>query len=104
MAAAMLERANRDLADYLRRRFPTLLAHRTTEELLPAIRLVRDRAKRYGILYENDVATAMDLSVMYGSEFFSAEWAADILDMDGISGVQKMRMLRARVGSYLNPA
>jgi hypothetical protein len=58
---------------------------------------IRRRAQQYGITKENDVATFLDLTIMYGPDFPRASWASDILREEKILGPYKMALLRQRV-------
>lgn|SRR5574338_1056299 len=91
--------ADRRLVLYLRRRFPETLAASSEVELLSKVQETRTTAARYGILKQADVATFLDLAVMYGDTFHRDEWAAEILDLDlkSMHGPDKMALLRYRV-------
>lgn len=97
----MLNRANQSLAEYAKHRFPGLFDNKTIDELIPEIIKVRERAKQFGLVNENDIATAVDFSVMYGGNYYTAEWASDVFSLNGMSGAEKMAILRARVGACL---
>jgi hypothetical protein len=72
-------RANVVMADYARKRFPTLYADAPQQELLELAQEARTRAAEFGIHREDLIATWLDLMVMYGSEFHRNEWASGIL-------------------------
>jgi hypothetical protein len=82
---------------YLRERFPEQAHTRRSEELTRFVVAARDRAKAHGILEEPDVATALDLTVMYGADFYSATWVRDVFAMTEWSGSKKLDVIRARV-------
>lgn len=54
------------------------------------------KARRYGIEREDNVATFLDLTVMYPS-FPDLRWAIDVLKANTLHGPDKMAMLRDRV-------
>lgn len=43
------------------------------------------------------MATALDLSVMYGANFYSADWARDVFEIKDWSGAHKLEVVRQRV-------
>ncbi len=96
---AAVAAANRDLCLYARARFADHFEEMPQEKLLAFVSDIRDEARAYGIVNENDVATALDLTVMYGADFYTEEWAADIFSLPNLSGDRKMEMLRWRVKS-----
>ena len=85
------------MANYIRRRFPTELGRIAESDLLELIAARRVAARQYGIEREDNVATFVDLSVMYGESFVDAEWARPILDCTSLHGPDKIALLRARV-------
>lgn len=89
--------ANRKLCQYARIRFPDHFAATQDKQLLVFVSAIRDKAQTYGIVNENDVATVLDLTVMYSPEFYTEPWAADIFSLVHLSGQEKMEMLRCRV-------
>ena len=96
---AAVAAANRELCVYARVRFADYFDQMPQDKLLAFVSDIRDDARAYGIVNENDVATALDLTVMYGPEFYGEAWASDILSLSNLSGEQKMEMLRWRVES-----
>jgi hypothetical protein len=94
----MLERADRELVVYARRRFPQISANTTDDELLALVKQVRAEAQRYGMEREDNVATYLDLTVMYGNGFCRAEWARDVLESGTLHGPDKLALLKRRVG------
>ena len=91
------QEANRRLASYVTERFPSEFKQTDTAILYELADKVRTAATHYGIDHENDIATFLDLSVMYGDEFHQAPWAADILRDNALAGASKMAVLRQRV-------
>ncbi|MCB2262284.1 MAG: hypothetical protein LGR52_04995 [Candidatus Thiosymbion ectosymbiont of Robbea hypermnestra] len=92
-----IEVADRKLCRYARARFPDHLAATPDEPLLAFVGAIRDQARRYDIVNENDVATALDLAIMYGPAFYAEPWAADIFLLTHLAGREKMALLRCRV-------
>jgi hypothetical protein len=97
LSSALREAADRRLATYARERFPDRFAEMDAEALIAMVGRVRATAKRYGIDRESDVATFLDLDVMYGEHFHRAPWASDALQSEAMSGSDKMAVLRGRV-------
>jgi hypothetical protein len=93
----MIDRANETLAGYARRRFPTVFAGRPDAELRDLARGVRATANRYGVTREDNVATFLDFTVMYGPDWPAAAWAADVLTCQALHGPDKVALLRHRV-------
>ena len=85
------------LSRYLSARFPQNFP--TPEEAAAIVRQARARAERYGVVRDDDLATFLDLSVLYGDRFDSADWACDVLSCDRLHGPDKMAILRDRVRS-----
>jgi hypothetical protein len=97
LTLSLTQRANRHLVLYARTRFPRELAHTDETALYELVTKVRVAAQQYGIHKENDVATFLDLTVMYGPDFPHASWATDILREEKTLGPYKMAVLRQRV-------
>lgn len=97
LSARMTDEANRRLVTYARERFPDEFKHTDDPTLYELAKNVRMNANKYGVNKENDVATFLDFTVMYGEEFHQAPWAADILGCDALHGPDKMTLLRHRV-------
>lgn len=85
------------LAGYARRRFGAHLKSASEDQLRQAVREARRLASGWRIFAERDVATVLDLAVMYGGDFGAADWAGDILEASDRDGAQKAEALRARV-------
>lgn len=91
--ASYLLRAKRRWAEYVSKRFPQLYPESNNRTLHVFVERVWETAKKYQIDKENDVATFLDLSVMYGEDFHEASWAKQILRSDW-HGPDKMRILK----------
>jgi hypothetical protein len=94
---SVLQRANARLVQYARERFPEEFREKPEEQLMGLVDQVRVRARRYGITSEQDVATALDLTIMYGPDFYAAEWASDVFAVDDWDGAYKLNIIRARM-------
>ncbi|HYZ84366.1 MAG TPA: hypothetical protein VE621_08185 [Bryobacteraceae bacterium] len=88
---------NKDLAHYARARFPGRFDTCTPEEMANFCGSVRRLAADRGVTEEPDVATVLDLVVMYGIRFYEADWAKDVFAVPDWSGTEKMRVIRTRV-------
>jgi hypothetical protein len=97
LAADVRERADRELAKYVRGRFPRLLGPKADADVIALVVRVRGTAQSYGIVREDNVATFLDLSVMYGEEFHRDPWAADVLNLENWHGPDRMWLLRHKV-------
>jgi hypothetical protein len=95
--AAARAGADRALARRLRERFPERFDGTTDDELAAFVADVRMRAECRDVVEDEDVASAADLSVMYGPNFYAAEWARDLFEVSDWSGAERMEALRARV-------
>jgi hypothetical protein len=95
--AESLRRADLTMSIYLRRRFPKELGRMPESDLLEKVSTRRSAARQYGIAREDDVATFLDLSVMYGDSFVDAEWAKGVLNCTALHGPDKVAVLRGRV-------
>jgi hypothetical protein len=92
-----IHNANLKLVQYVKNRFPDKFYDLINEEIIPLVDNVRKRAKEYDIVNENDVATALDLTIMYEEDFYNADWAKDIFQVSSWSSTEKMEALRRRV-------
>lgn len=92
-----LYQANLEMANYVRLRFPSVFQKSSHEETSSLITEARTRARRYNIVREDNIATFLDLTVMYGNGFDKEKWAADILNSPALHGPDKMAILRHRV-------
>ena len=96
-ARAQTKRANERLASYLRERFPDQFGAQPRDSLLQIVQDARTKARRFGIEREDNVATFLDLTVMYAG-FPDLRWAIDILNGKTLHGPDKIAILRDRVG------
>lgn len=85
------------LADYARTRFPERFQTRTPEQMSRFCQATRAIATEMGLEEEPDVATVLDLIVMYGPRFRELDWVSQVLDVQSWSGPQKLDELRRRV-------
>jgi len=97
LAADVRERANRELVKYARGRFPTKVAQIADSEVIAIVARVRQLAQQYGIVREDNIATFLDLTMMYGENFHNDRWANEVLTNDAIHGPDKMVLLRHKV-------
>lgn len=97
LAAASTERLNRDLVEYVRQRFPTTFERHDDQYILDGIRKMRSIASHYGVERQDNVATFIDFTIMFGAQFHRADWAVDILDCKTLHGPDKMAVLSFRV-------
>lgn len=85
-------RANRTLLQYANDRFPELKDDSSIdEEFVAACRKV---ANFYQVFKENDIATFLDLSIMYGAAFHKDDWAHVILSNTSMHGPDKIFLLK----------
>lgn len=96
-ASQAIDQANLRMVAYAKRRFPEYFCAETDNAIKAFVSTVRNQAKGYGISNEDDVATALDLTVMYGKDFYDANWAADVIALVELIGAEKMEILRQRV-------
>lgn len=94
--ASYVLRAKQRLAVYASKRFPTRFPEAGDAELHRFVDRVWGAAHEHDINKENDVATFLDLSVMYGEDFYQESWASATLQSDW-HGPDKMRLLKALV-------
>lgn len=85
--------ANQRLVDYLRQRFPQAAADRAEADLLRFVDAVRQAAEARGLEREDQIATWLDLAVMYGLDFAEAAWAAPILNDPELAADGKLAAL-----------
>lgn len=98
------EQASLDrLVDYISARFPAF-AHKIGRDRVSGL-VAKQRATmaRFGIETEADLATTMDLTVMYGSNFWKADWADDVFLIEPLSGAERTQIFRERCQAALNP-
>lgn len=53
----------------------------------------REAARHAAVAREEDVATYLDLVVMYGPDFPRQPWAAEVMTANSLSGAQRMSLL-----------
>ena len=94
---SLIARNNIRMARYARERFPQLFRDRPDHELIGFVDEVRQRARQHDITSEPDVATAVDLTAMYGPDFYAAQWAREVFAAAGWNGAQKLDIIRDRV-------
>src|ERR1700751_4636926 len=89
--------SNKELMRYARARFPTYFESRSPDQLARFCNAARALALKLGITHEADVATVLDLAVMYGARFYEASWARDVFLVSDWSGGEKIRVIRSRI-------
>jgi hypothetical protein len=95
--SSLREQADQALVKYAMMRFPTEFPPFQEAKTREFVAKIRATAKQYGVEKENDVATFLDFTVMYGADFPIAPWAEDVLSCGGMHGPDKMALLRFRV-------
>ena len=93
----VIKQANLRMVKYAKSRFHHKLKDVSDKKLITFIEGVRVDAKSHGIVNENDVATAVDLTIMYEKDFYHTFWAKDIFSINKLSGEEKMQILRKRI-------
>src|SRR5713226_8245280 len=87
------DRADSQLAAYMLKRFPKALEHVSGSEIYRIVRETRAIAGDYGIYREDNVASFLDFTIMYGEKFRYTAWAGPILDNDSLHGPDKISLL-----------
>lgn len=95
--ADAINRANLNLLQYAKDRFPDLTEGRRDEDILGFILKVRKTANQYDLVEESEIATAFDLSVMYGVNFYSEAWVSEVFAVPEWSAGYKIEIIRERV-------
>lgn len=95
--ADAVSRANERLVQYAKERFPDMTEGKPDKELMIFVLNVRKLANQYDIIEEADIATALDLSVMYGIHFYREAWVSDVITVPGWRGSYKIGIIRDRV-------
>jgi len=90
-----------ELIRYARGRFPDYFAAHSPDEMAEFCSAVRKMATKLLITEESDVATVLDLTVMYGPEFPADPWTSDVFAVADWSGPEKMDVIRSRVRRQL---
>lgn len=80
-------------SDRLLARFP-VLSSRTPEQHYAFAARNRLRAIGMGIEAEEDIATFLDCTVMYGEDFIRKPWASEILELGELPGGDRAELLR----------
>ena len=96
--ALVVDRANSRMVQWLKRRYPVQCSRLGDAELLAFVVAQRSKAASYKVEREDNVATFMDLAIMYGPGFPQQLWATDVLSSK-LHGPDKMAILRARIES-----
>jgi hypothetical protein len=97
LAVSLCERANVTLTNYARNRFRLEFNEVSDVELTRLAERVRKTATTYDLERENDIATFLDFSVMYGEDFHRDDWAREILRDNTLHGPDRMQLLRHKV-------
>jgi hypothetical protein len=97
LSLAQESRANRVLVSYVMERFPAEFQERNDPSVLEFVQGVRSAARQFGIEREDNIATFLDMTVMYGQDFPTAPWARDILVSEALHGPDKVALLRHRI-------
>jgi len=92
-----IKRANVRLVQYAKERFPDLIKVKRDEDIMGYVLIVRKLANQHDITEEADIATALDLSVMYGFDFYNEAWVSDVFTVSEWSGAYKIEIIRERV-------
>jgi hypothetical protein len=87
----------RELVRYARSRFPERFRDASPPEVLDLCAEVLRTTRRYGIDEATDIATVLDLTVMYGAGFPDSEWARDVFATQALGPGEKIAVLRSRV-------
>ena len=95
--AAAVKEADRNLAAYARRRFPDRLAKAPDAEVHGLVRNTRATAKVHGFEHEHDIATLLDLGVMYGDGFDKVGWTGEVLAKRDLPAAERAGLLRLRL-------
>jgi hypothetical protein len=95
--ADALNRANLRMVQYAKERFPDLTMDKLDKDIMSFVIKVRRLANQNDLTEETDVATALDLSVMYGIDFYSELWVSDVFMIPEWSGAYKIEIIRDRV-------
>lgn len=98
LSCYVMERFEGRMLKALRERFPDETTDRSDPELLELIRSGIERASRYDVAWEHDVARYLGLVVRLGADFDVAPdigWAGEILRADDLDGTGKMDAIEA---------
>ena len=92
-----LAEANRLLLEYAQQRYPSVFKPQNAQRTLKLVEQIRERAAGYAITREDNVATMIDLSTMYGLDFDQTPWAAGVLSNSKLPGPDKVSILQRRI-------
>jgi hypothetical protein len=97
LRGALFERANARLAEYARERFPSVCAQSSDADLQALAARMRQRAASLALAREDQVATFVDLAIMYGEDFADQAWAAAILKQSDLPPATRLVTLVRRL-------
>ena len=97
MQRGRMAEADRLLVEYAQKRFPSVFTPQNAGRTLKLVEQIRERAASYAITREDNVATMMDLSTMYGLNFDKADWATRVLSNSRLAGPDKVSALQRRI-------
>ena len=90
LAKAMQHRFEQHMLVHLRAHFRSQIGGWSNEPVLRLIRQGIAESEAQGIDAERDVARYIEFLVIYGPQFHSLAWAAEILDSRDLNGEGKM--------------
>lgn len=90
-----------DFTQYAITRFPEHFSNQPQEKLIPQIKKICKQAHCYGINNNSDLASVIDLTVLFGENFYDEVWAKDVVSVPHLSGTEKMKILRERMSTNL---
>jgi len=93
--------ADAGLIDYARRRFPDHFGKELDDPIRRLIGEVRASAWQRGIFEQSDVVKAFDLTVMYGPDFYDAQWARGVFATRGLSTPQQLDIVCEHVRHHV---
>lgn len=96
---SMLE-SNKRILVILKKRYP-ICRSKSDVELNEIIMQTRKKAKLFGIVNDDDIATTLDIITMYGENFWSQSWSEDIFHLPHLIGSEKVELLKRRVFQQL---
>jgi len=102
LSCYMMERFEQRMLAELRERFPKQAAERSDEDLVELIREGIERASRYDVVTEDDVARYLACAMRLGAGFdVAAEtaWAGEILRAEDLDGAGKMELIEERASA-----
>lgn len=95
--ADRLKQANVALEQYLSKRFPNVTDEAGGSLWTEVVANGRARSAQFGIIREDLVASFLDLTVMYGDNFWSEDWSSDVLCSDVLKEDEKIAALHRRI-------